>query len=80
MAATGIEPLAESAGDSYDNALSETIIGLHKTEVIRRNSPWRNLEEVEFATLGWVDWLNNRRSPRADREHPTIRARSDVLC
>jgi transposase InsO family protein len=50
-----------SVGDSYDNALAETIIGLYKTEVIRRNGPWRNLEEVEFATLEWVDWFNNRR-------------------
>ena len=50
-----------SVGDSYDNALAETIIGLYKTEVIRRNGPWRNIEEVEFATLEWVDWFNNRR-------------------
>ena len=50
-----------SVGDSYDNALAETIIGLYKTEVIRRCGPWRNLEEVEFATLEWVDWFNNRR-------------------
>jgi transposase InsO family protein len=50
-----------SVGDSYDNALAETIIGLYKTEVIRRNGPWRSLEEVEFATLEWVDWFNNRR-------------------
>ena len=50
-----------SVGDAYDNALAETIIGLYKTEVIRRNGPWRNIEEVEFATLEWVDWFNNRR-------------------
>ena len=50
-----------SVGDSYDNALAETIFGLYKTELIRRNGPWRNLEEVEFATLEWVDWFNNRR-------------------
>ena len=50
-----------SVGDSYDNALAETIIGLFKTEVIRRNGPWRNIEEVEFATLEWVDWFNHRR-------------------
>ena len=48
-------------GDSYDNALAETIIGLYKTEVIRRRGPWRGLEDVEFATLEWVDWFNNRR-------------------
>ena len=50
-----------SVGDSYDNALSETNFGLFKTEVIRQNGPWRNLEEVEFATLEWVDWFNHRR-------------------
>jgi transposase InsO family protein len=50
-----------SVGHSYDNARAETIIGLYKTEVIRRNGPWRNIEEVEFATLEWVDWFNNRR-------------------
>ncbi len=61
LAEAGIEPSVGSVGDSYDNALAETIIGLFKTEVIRRNGPWRNLEEVEFATLEWVDWFNNRR-------------------
>jgi transposase InsO family protein len=50
-----------SVGDSYDNALAETIFGLLKTEVIRPNGPWRSLEEVEFATLEWVDWFNHRR-------------------
>ena len=49
------------AGSSYDNALAETINGLYKTEVIRRRGPWRGLEDVEFATLEWVDWFNNRR-------------------
>src|SRR4051794_4020915 len=57
----GIEPSAGSVGDSYDNALAETINGLFKTEVIRRRGPWRNMEAVEFATLEWVDWYNNRR-------------------
>jgi transposase InsO family protein len=61
LAEAGIEPSVGSVGDSYDNALAETIIGLYKTEVIRRHGPWRNLEEVEFATLEWVDWFNNRR-------------------
>jgi putative transposase len=56
-----VEPSVGSVGDSYDNALAETVIGLYKTEVIRRCGPWRNLEEVEFATLEWVDWFNNRR-------------------
>ena len=49
-----------SKGDSYDNALAETINGLYKTEVILERGPWRTLEEVEYATLAWVDWFNNR--------------------
>jgi putative transposase len=57
----GLEPSVGSVGDSYDNALAETINGLYKTEVIHRRGPWRSLETVEFATLEWVDWFNNRR-------------------
>ena len=61
LAEAGIEPSVGSVGDSYDNALAETVIGLYKTEVIRRRGPWRSLEAVEFATLEWVDWFNTRR-------------------
>ena len=61
LAEAGIEPSVGSVGDSYDNALAESVIGLFKTEVIRRQGPWRGLEDVEFATLTWVDWFNNRR-------------------
>ena len=57
----GIAPSVGSVGDSYDNALAETINGLYKAEVIHRNGPWRGIDEVEFATLEWVDWFNNRR-------------------
>jgi putative transposase len=57
----GIEPSVGSVGDSYDNALAETIHGLYKAEVIWRRGPWRSLEAVEFATLEWVDWFNHRR-------------------
>ncbi len=57
----GIEPSVGSVGDSYDNALAETINGLYKTEVIHRCGPWRSFEAVEMATLEWVDWFNNRR-------------------
>ena len=57
----GIEPSVGSVGDSYDNALAETINGLYKTEVIRQPGPWRTIEDVEFATLKWVDWVNHRR-------------------
>ena len=51
-----------SVGDSYDNALAETINGLYKTEVVRRRGPWKNIKAIEHATLEWVDWFNNRRS------------------
>ena len=57
----GIAPSVGSQGDAYDNALAESVIGLFKTEVIRRKGPWRSLEAVEFATLAWVDWFNTRR-------------------
>ena len=61
LAEAGIEPSVGSVGDSYDNALAESIIGLYKTEVIRNIGPWRNMEHVEFETLKWVDWFNHRR-------------------
>ena len=61
LADAGIDPSVGSIGDSYDNALAESVIGLYKTEVIRRRGPWRHLEAVEFATLEWVDWFNHRR-------------------
>ena len=61
LADAGIEPSVGSRGDSYDNALAETIIGLFKTEVIRKRGPWRSLEDVEFATLEWVWWFNYHR-------------------
>ncbi|HEY0354416.1 MAG TPA: IS3 family transposase, partial [Enterovirga sp.] len=61
LAEAGIEPSVGSVGDSYDNALAETVIGLFKAEVIHRRGPWRSFEAVEFATLEWVDWFNIRR-------------------
>ena len=61
LAEAGVESSVGSVGDSYDNALAETIIGLFKTEVIRRRGPWRTLDAVEYATLEWVDWFNHRR-------------------
>jgi transposase InsO family protein len=61
LADAGIEPSVGSRGDSYDNALAESVIGLFKAEVIRRKGPWRTIEAVEFATLTWVDWFNHRR-------------------
>jgi putative transposase len=61
LAAAGVEPSVGSVGDSYDNALAESVIGLYKTEVIGPQGPWRHAEQVEFATLTWIDWFNNRR-------------------
>ncbi len=61
LAEAGLEPSVGSVGDSYDNALAETINGLFKTEVVRRRGPWRSMEAVELATLAWVDWFNHRR-------------------
>ena len=61
LAEAGVEPSVGSVGDSYDNALAETINGLFKAEVIHRCGPWRSFEAVEFATLEWVDWFNHRR-------------------
>jgi putative transposase len=57
----GVVNSVGSRGDSYDNALAESFNGLYKTELIRRNGPWRGLDDVEFATLEWVDWFNHRR-------------------
>jgi transposase InsO family protein len=61
LAEAKIDSSVGSVGDSYDNALAETINGLYKTEVIRRRGPWKSIEDVEYATLEWVDWFNNRR-------------------
>ncbi len=61
LAEAGIEPSVGSVGDSYDNALAETIIGLYKTEVIAPQGPWRDLQAIEYATLQWVDWFNRQR-------------------
>ena len=85
LAEAGIEPSVGSVGDSFDNALGETVIGLLKTEVIRRRGPWRSLEAVELATLEWVDWFNHRRLlepighvPPAEAE-ARFHARMDVM-
>lgn len=57
----GIAPSVGSVGDAYDNALAETTMGLYKTELIKRSGPWRTPEQVELATLEWIDWWNHRR-------------------
>ena len=61
LAAAGVNCSAGTVGDSYDNALAETVNGLYKTELVRRHGPWRSLEHLELATLEWIDWYNNRR-------------------
>lgn len=61
LAEAGAVTSVGSRGDSYDNALAETIIGLYKTELIRRRGPWKGIDDVEHATLEWVDWFNHRR-------------------
>ena len=76
-----------SRGDSFDNALAETVIGLYKTELIRRRGPWKGIDEVEYATLEWVDWFNHRRLlepighlPPAEFEAPFQRGGSQLPC
>ena len=61
LAEAGIESSVGSVGDSYNNALAETMFGLFKAEVIWPRGPWKNMDEVEYATLEWVDWFNHRR-------------------
>ena len=61
LAEAGAVTSVGSRGDSFDNALAETIIGLYKTELVRRRGPWKGIDEVEYATLEWVDWFNHRR-------------------
>ena len=86
LAEAGIEPSVGSVGDSYDNALAETIIGLFKTEVIRQQGPWRGIDAVELATLEWVDWFNHRRllepignMPPAEKEDEYYRQRESAM-
>ena len=70
LAEFGAQPSVGSVGDSYDNAMAETIIGLFKAELIHRRGPWRNLDAVEYATLEWVDWFNHRRLFEAHGQIP----------
>lgn len=74
LAEGGIEPSVGSVGDSYDNALAKTINGLYKTELVHRQGPWRNMQGLELATLGWVDWLNNRHLLDPIRNIPSAKA------
>jgi putative transposase len=70
LAEAGAACSVGSRGDSYDNALAETTIGLYKTELIRRRGPWRSLDDLELATLEWVDWYNHRRLHSACDHRP----------
>ena len=74
LAEAGLEPSVGSVGDSYDNALAETINGLYKAEVIHRRPSWRTRDEVEWATLAWVDWFNNRRLMESIGNIPPVEA------
>ena len=67
----GAQPSVGSTGDSYGNALAETVIGLFKTEVIRHRGPWKGIDAVEHATLEWVDWFNHRRLLRSIGDVPS---------
>jgi putative transposase len=80
LAECGIQSSVGTTGDSYDNALAESIIGLYKTEVIRRRGPWRNVEAVEFATLEWVDWFNNRRLLEPIGDVPPAEFEQEYYC
>ena len=77
LAEAGAKPSIGSVGDSYDNAMAESIIGLFKTEVIRRRGPWRGIDDVEIATLQWVDWYNNNRLFEAIGDIPPAEAETD---
>lgn len=86
LADMDIKPSVGSAGDSYDNAMAETIIGLFKTEVINRQGPWRHRDDVEYATLTWVDWFNHRRLlapighvPPAEKELAYLRQHEELV-
>jgi transposase InsO family protein len=78
LAEAGINPSVGSVGDSYDNALAESVIGLFKSAVIHRLGPWKSFETVEYETLEWVDWFNHQRL-LADRQHPVCRGGTEQL-
>lgn len=80
LAEARIQPSVGSVGDSYDNALAETINGLYKTEVIHKRGPWKNLEAVEFATLEWVDWFNHRRLLQSIGDVPPAEKEAEYHC
>jgi putative transposase len=72
LADAGIDPSVGAVGDALDNALAESVIGLFKTELIRRRGPWRTVEHVEAATLAWIDWFNRHRLLEVNGDLPPI--------
>ena len=79
LAEAGIQASVGSVGDSYDNALAETINGLYKAELIRKHGPWKSVEAVELATLDWVHWFNNYRLMEPLGYVPPAEFESDYL-
>jgi transposase InsO family protein len=79
LAEAGLEHSVGSVGDSYDNALAETINGLYKAEVIWRKGPWQSMDAVEYATLEWVDWFNRRRLLEPMRNIPPAEAEANYF-
>src|SRR5206468_220288 len=79
LAETGAVNSVGSKGDSFDNALAETIIGLYKAELVRNRGPWRGLDDLEYATLEWVDWVQPPPALRSSRPDPTGRVRRELL-
>jgi len=78
LADAGAVTSVGSKGDSYDNALAETVNGLYKTELIRARGPWRTADQVELATAAWVAWWNAERAPFRLRRHPARRVRGGL--
>jgi len=74
LAQAGITASTGSVGDSYDNALAETINGLYKTELVKRHGPWKNADHLEYATAEWVDWFNHRRIYEYCDDMPPVEA------
>jgi len=72
LAAAGVDASVGNVGDALDNALAESIIGLFKTELIRRRGPWRTVEHIEAARLHWVDWFNRHRLLEVNGDIPPI--------
>jgi putative transposase len=72
LAAIGVSPSIGTVGDAFDNALAETVVGLYKTELINPNKPWKTVEEVEIATLHYIDWFNNTRLYEENGDIPPV--------